>query len=128
MTKNLSKQESLLKKIKNTFKRHLIKHIAKVLKFRRYFKKSLYKYYKKHVYLWWNNLFENLIKLSENIEKLKQLYRNSKERFVISNARKKRFAIDNANDKKIEINNANDEKIVKTIKETKKKQQQIIQI
>ena len=69
-----------------------------------------------------------MTKLNENIEKLKQLYRNSKERFVISNARKKRFAIDNANDKKIEINNANDEKIVKTIKETKKKQQQIIQI
>jgi hypothetical protein len=50
LTKNLSKQESLLKKIKNTFKRHLIKHIAKVLKLRRYFKKSLHKYYKKHVY------------------------------------------------------------------------------
>jgi len=50
LTKNLSKQESLLKKIKNTFKRHLIKHIAKVLKLRRYFKKSLHKYYKKHIY------------------------------------------------------------------------------
>jgi hypothetical protein len=46
-------------------------------------------------------LFEDLIKLSENIERLKQLYRNSKERFVTSNARKKKFAIDNASDKKI---------------------------
>jgi len=51
LTKNLSRQESLLKKIKNTFKRYLTKHIAKVLKLRRYFKKSLHKYYKKHVYL-----------------------------------------------------------------------------
>jgi len=49
-TKDLSKQESLLKKIKNTFERHLIEHIAKVLELRRYFKKSLHKYYKKHVY------------------------------------------------------------------------------
>jgi hypothetical protein len=50
LTKDLSRQKSLLKKIKNTFKKHLIKHIAKVLKLRRYFKKSLHKYYKKHVY------------------------------------------------------------------------------
>jgi len=49
-TRDLSKQESLLKKIKSTFERHLIKHIAKVLKLRRYFKKSLHKYHKKHVY------------------------------------------------------------------------------
>jgi type III secretory pathway component EscR len=49
-TKNLLRQESLLKKIENTFKKHLIKHIAKVLKLQRYFKKSLHKYYKKHVY------------------------------------------------------------------------------
>ena len=49
-TKDLSKQEFLLKKIKNTFERYLTKHIAKVLKLRRYFKKSLHKYYKKHVH------------------------------------------------------------------------------
>ncbi len=49
-TKNLSKQESLLKKIKNTLKRYLIAHIAKVSKFRRYFKKLLHKYYKKYIY------------------------------------------------------------------------------
>ncbi len=50
LTKNLLRQESLLKKLKNTFKKYLIKHIAKVLKLRRYFKKSLHKYYKKYVY------------------------------------------------------------------------------
>jgi len=50
LTRNLLRQESLLKKIKNTFKKHLIKHIAKILKLRRYFKKSLHKYYKKCVY------------------------------------------------------------------------------
>jgi len=50
LMKDLLRQESLLKKIKNTFERHLIKHIAKVLKLRRYFKESLHKYYKKHVY------------------------------------------------------------------------------
>jgi len=50
LIKNLSKQESLLKKIKNMFKKHLTKHIAKVSKFKRYFKKSLHKYYKKYVY------------------------------------------------------------------------------
>jgi len=49
-TKNLLRQEFLLKKIENTFERYLIKHITKVLKFRRYFKKLLHKYYKKHVY------------------------------------------------------------------------------
>ncbi len=49
-TRNLLRQESLLKKIKNTFKRYLTKHIAKVSKLRRYFKKSLHKYCKKHVY------------------------------------------------------------------------------
>jgi len=50
LTKDLLKQESLLKKIKNTFEKYLIKHIAKVLKLKRYFKKSLHKYYKKYVY------------------------------------------------------------------------------
>jgi len=50
LTKDLLKQESLLKKIKNTFKKYLIKHTTKVLKLKRYFKKSLHKYYKKHVY------------------------------------------------------------------------------
>jgi len=50
LIKDLSKQRSLLKKIKNTFKKYLIKYIAKVLKLRRYFKKSLHKYYKKYVY------------------------------------------------------------------------------
>jgi len=50
LTKNLLRQESLLKKIKNTFEKHLIKHIAKVSKLRRYFKKSLHKYYKKYVH------------------------------------------------------------------------------
>jgi len=50
LIKDLSKQKSLLKKIKNTFKRYLIKYIAKVLKLRHYFKKSLHKYYKKYVY------------------------------------------------------------------------------
>jgi hypothetical protein len=49
-TRNLLRQESLLKKIKNTFKRYLTKHIAKVSKLRPYFKKSLHKYCKKHVY------------------------------------------------------------------------------
>ena len=51
LTKDLLRQESLLKKIKNIFKRHLIKYIAKVSKLRRYFKKSLDKYYKKYIYL-----------------------------------------------------------------------------
>jgi len=49
-TKDLSRQGSLLKKIENTFERHLIEHTAKVLKLRRYFKKSLHKYHKKHVH------------------------------------------------------------------------------
>jgi len=49
-TKNLLKQESLLKKIKNTFEKYLIKYIAKVLKLKRYFKKLLHKYYKKYIY------------------------------------------------------------------------------
>jgi len=46
LTKNLLRQESLLKKKKNIFERYLIKHIAKVSKLRRYFKKLLHKYYK----------------------------------------------------------------------------------
>jgi len=49
-TRDLSKQESLLKKIKNTFEKHLTKHIAKVSKLKRYFKKSLHKYHKKYVH------------------------------------------------------------------------------
>jgi len=120
-TKNLSKQESLLKKIKNTFKRHLIKHIVKVLKLKRYFKKLLHKYYKKHIYFWWNNLFEDLTRLSKNIKKLKQLYRSSRKRFVTSNARKKKFATNNASDKKIKIDNASDKKVVTNDKRNRKK-------
>jgi len=50
LTKNLLKQKILLKKIKSIFEKYLTKYIAKVLKFRRYFKKSLYKYYKKYIY------------------------------------------------------------------------------
>jgi len=50
LTKKLLRQESLLKKIKNTFKRYLIEYIAKILKLKRYFKKLLHKYYKKYVY------------------------------------------------------------------------------
>jgi len=50
LTKNLLKQKNLLKKIKSIFEKYLTKYIAKVLKFRRYFKKSLYKYYKKYIY------------------------------------------------------------------------------
>jgi hypothetical protein len=51
-TKDLLKQESLLKKIESTFEKHLIEHIAKVLELRRYFKESLHKYHKKHVHPW----------------------------------------------------------------------------
>jgi hypothetical protein len=50
LTKDLLKQESLLKKIKSMFKKYLIKYIAKVSKLKRYFKKLLYKYYKKYIY------------------------------------------------------------------------------
>jgi len=50
LIKNLLRQKSLLKKIENMFKKYLIKHIAKVSKLRRYFKKSLHKYYKKYIY------------------------------------------------------------------------------
>jgi len=81
----------------------------------------LHKYYKKHVHSWLNYLFEDLIKFSENIEKLKQLYRSSKEEFVTSNARKKEFATNNANDKKIKTNNSNDKKIVTNDKRNKKR-------
>ncbi len=49
-TKDLLRQESLLKKIENTFKKHLIEHTTKGSKLRRYFKKSLHKYHKKHIY------------------------------------------------------------------------------
>jgi len=66
-------------------------------------------------------LFEDLIKLNENIERLKQLYKSSRKKFVTSNARKKKFATNNANDEKIKISNANDEEIVTNNKETKKK-------
>jgi len=66
-------------------------------------------------------LFKDLIKLNENIERLKQLYRNSKEKFVTNNARKERFATKNANDKKIEASNANNKKIVANDKRNKKR-------
>jgi len=66
-------------------------------------------------------LFEDLIRLSENIKKLKQLYRSSREKFVTNNARKKKFATNNASDKKIKINNASNEKIVTSDKRNKKK-------
>jgi len=62
-----------------------------------------------------------LIKFSENIERLKQLYRSSREKFVTSNARKKKFATNNANNKKIKTSNANDEKIVTNNKRNKKR-------
>jgi hypothetical protein len=55
-------------------------------------------------------LFEDLIKLSENIKRLKQLYRSNIERFVANNARKKKFAIDNASDKKIVTNDKRNKK------------------
>jgi len=66
-------------------------------------------------------LFEGLIELSKKIEKLKQLYRSSKERFVTSNARKKRFAIDNASDEKIEVDNTSDEEVVASDKRNRKR-------
>jgi hypothetical protein len=55
-------------------------------------------------------LFEDLIKLSENIERLKQLYRSSREKFVTNNARKKKFATNNTNDKKIVISDKRNRK------------------
>jgi len=73
-------------------------------------------------------LFKGLTKLNENIKKLKQLYRSSREKFVTSNARKKKFATNNASDKKIKASNANDKKIVTSDKRNKKKERQIIQI
>ncbi len=66
-------------------------------------------------------MFEGLTKLNENIEKLKQLYRSSREEFVASNARKEGFATNNASDKKIEVDNASDEKIVANDKRNKKR-------
>jgi len=66
-------------------------------------------------------LFKGLAKLSENIKKLKQLYRSSRERFVANNARKKGFAIDNASDEKIETNNASDEEVVASDKRNRKR-------
>ena len=62
-----------------------------------------------------------MIKLSENIEKLKQLYRSSRKEFVTSNARKKRFAIDNASDEKIEVDNTSDEEVVASDKRNRKR-------
>jgi len=50
LTRDLLRQESLLKKIKNTFEKYLIEHTIEVLKLKRYFKESLHKYYKKYVY------------------------------------------------------------------------------
>ena len=73
-------------------------------------------------------MFEDLIKFSENIKKLKQLYRSNRKKFVTNNARKKKFAINNANDKKIKIDNASDKKIVTNDKRNRKKNRQIIQI
>jgi len=66
-------------------------------------------------------LFKDLIKLSKNIEKLKQLYRSNKEKFVINNTRKKKFATNNANNKKIKINNANNKKIITNNKRNRKR-------
>ncbi len=66
-------------------------------------------------------MFEDLIRLSENIERLKQLYRSSRERFVANNARKKKFATNNASNEKIKANNASDEKIVTNDKRNKKR-------
>ena len=57
-------------------------------------------------------MFEDLIKFSNNIKQLKQLYKNNREKFVTSNARKKKFTINNINNKKIETNNANNKKII----------------
>jgi len=50
LIKNLSRQEFLLKKLKNMFKTYLIEYIAKISKLEYYFKKLLYKYYKKYIY------------------------------------------------------------------------------
>jgi len=55
-------------------------------------------------------LFKDLTRLNKNIEQLKQLYGNSRKRFVASNAREKRFAIDNASDKKIVTSNKRNRK------------------
>jgi hypothetical protein len=120
-TRDSSKQESLLKKIEDTLERHLTEHTAKVSKLRRYFKESLHEYHKKHVHPWWNNLFEGLAGLSENIEGLKQLYRSSREKFVASNARKEEFAADNASDEEIEAGNASGEKVVASDKRNRKR-------
>ena len=66
-------------------------------------------------------MFKGLARLSENIKKLKQLYRSSREEFVANNARKKRFAIDNASDKEVETSNASDEKVVASDKRNRKR-------
>ena len=60
-----------------------------------------------------------MTKFSENIEQLKQLYRSSRKRFVISNAKKKKFATNNTNNKKIETNNTNNKKIITNNKKKK---------
>jgi hypothetical protein len=64
-------------------------------------------------------LFKNLIRFNKNIEQLKQLYRNSREKFVTSNTKKKKFATNNINNKKIKINNTNNKKIVTNNKNKK---------
>ncbi len=66
-------------------------------------------------------MFEDLARLSENIERLKQLYRSSREKFVASNARKKGFATNNANDEKVEASNASDEEVVASDKRNRKR-------
>ena len=57
-------------------------------------------------------MFKDLIKFNKNIEQLKQLYRNSREKFVTSNTKKKKFTTNNINNKKIKIKNINNKKIV----------------
>jgi len=120
-TRDSSGQGSLLKKIEGTLERHLTEHTAEVSELRRYFKESLHEYHKKHVHPWWNNLFEGLAGLSEDIEGLKQLYRSSREGFVASNARKEGFAADNASDEEVEAGNASGEEVVASDKRNRKR-------
>jgi len=62
-----------------------------------------------------------LAELSENIERLKQLYRSSREKFVASNARKKEFATNNASDEEVEADNASGEEVVASNKRNRKR-------
>jgi hypothetical protein len=62
-----------------------------------------------------------LAELSENIERLKQLYRSSREKFVASNARKKGFATNNASDEEVEADNASGEEVVASNKRNRKR-------